>query len=45
MRLYKLLVGLPDRTLAEVFINAESEDAAIEKAKSQGLDVLTIKTA
>jgi hypothetical protein len=40
---YKLLVGLPDKTLAEVFITADSKDAALEAAKNRGYDVLTIK--
>lgn len=40
---YKLLVALPDKTLAEIRIEAESEASALETAKRQGCDVLTIK--
>jgi hypothetical protein len=40
---YKLLVALPDKTLAEIRIEAESEVSALETAKRQGYDVLTIK--
>ena len=40
---YKLLVALPDKTLAEIRIEAKSEASALETAKRQGCDVLTIK--
>jgi hypothetical protein len=40
---YKLLVALPDKTLAEIRIEAKSEASALETAKRQGYDVLTIK--